>query len=117
MTRKKGETDHIYRVTFQNQGKVYEMYAKEVSSAGMFGFVEVAHFVFGERSQVIVDSSEEALKTEFAGVKRAFIPMHAVIRIDEVEREGPARITSVEKGDAKVAAFPLPIPHPRGERK
>jgi hypothetical protein len=117
MTRKKSEAERIYRITFQNQGKVYEMYAKEVSSSGMFGFVEVAHFVFGERSQVIVDSSEEALKTEFAGVKRAFVPLHAVIRIDEVEREGPARITSAEKGDAKVTAFPLPMPQPRGEKK
>ncbi len=117
MTRKKREGERIYRITFQNQGKLYEVYAKEVSSSPLFGFIEVAHFLFGERSQVIVDSSEEALKTEFAFVRRAFVPIHAVIRIDEVEREGAARITSLEKGEAKVAPFPLPMPQPRGEKK
>jgi len=117
MTKKRADSDRIYRITFHNQGKVYEMYAREVASSGMFGFVEVAQFVFGERSQVIVDSSEEALKSEFAGVKRAFVPLHAVIRIDEVEREGQARITVAEKGESKVAPFPLPIPQPKGEKK
>ncbi len=117
MTKKKAEAERIYRITFHNQGKVYELYAREVASSPMFGFVEVASFLFGERSQVIVDSSEEALKTEFAGVKRAFVPLHAVIRIDEVEREGPARITQLEKGEGRIAPFPLPMSVSKGEKK
>ena len=32
----------------------------------MYGFIEIEAFVFGERSQMIVDPAEERLKNEFA---------------------------------------------------
>ncbi len=75
---------HIFRIVFVNQGKVYEIYARKVSHGGLFGFVEVEELVFGERSSVVVDPSEERIKSEFAGVKRSYLPLHSVIRIDEV---------------------------------
>ena len=96
---------HTYRITFHNQGKVYEIYAREVHQSNLLGFVEVETIVFGEKSSVVVDPSEENLKAEFAGVARTYIPMHAVIRIDEVEKLGHGKITS--GGDAKVTPFPL----------
>ena len=107
MTRRKTET-RIFKVIFANQGQVFEIYAASVAQGEMFGFVEVEQLLFGERSQLIVDSSEERLKTEFAGVRRVFIPMHAVIRIDEVEKRGSARITPSESGSSVVKAFPVP---------
>ena len=86
------------------------MYAEGVSHGSLFGFVEVEGLLFGERSQVVVDPSEERLKTEFKGVQRVFVPMHSVVRIDEVEKEGVARITKNEDdGDASVTSFPGPI--------
>jgi len=97
---------HIYRIAFFNQGKVYELYARRISQGGLYGFIEVEELIFGERSGVVVDPSEEKLKDEFSGVKRSFLPMHAVLRIDEVEREGVAKITSA--GD-NVTPFPGPI--------
>ena len=102
-------TQHLYRVTFQNQGQVYEIYARSVSHGGMLGFVEVEKLVFGERSSIVLDPSEEKLKTEFANVKRTFLPMHTIIRIDEVSKEGPARIvpSGGDSGSGKVTPFPL----------
>jgi len=97
--------DKIYRIRFINQGKVYEIYAREIAQAELYGFVEVAEIVFGERSKVIVDPAEQDLKSEFAGVRRSLIPMYAIVRIDEVEREGQARVTSHE-GGANIAPFP-----------
>ena len=91
-----------------SQGKLYEVYARKVSQDGFWGFMEIEQLVFGERSSVVVDPSEEKLKTEFAGVKRSFIPMHAVVRIDEVAHEGTAKITAVE-GGANVTPFPVPL--------
>jgi len=108
MTRRTAATQRTYRVTFLNQGKVYEIYARHVAHGEMFGFVEVSDIVFGERSQVVVDPSEESLKHEFAGVGRTFIPLHAVVRIDEVQKEGTPRISELPKGGT-VAAFPTPI--------
>ena len=111
MTKRKTET-RIYKVIFTNQGQVFEIYAAHVSQGEMFGFIEVEQLLFGERSQLIVDSSEERLKTEFAGVKRVFIPMHSVVRIDEVEKQGSARISASESGASIVRAFPLPAAPP-----
>jgi hypothetical protein len=96
--------DPIYRVTFVNQGEIYEIFARHVGQGGLFGFVEVEELLFGERSKILIDSSEDRLKTEFDGVKRTYIPLHSVVRIDEVDKAGRGRISST--GDT-VANFPL----------
>ena len=93
----------IYRVIFLNQGEVYELYASSIYQSELHGFIEIEEFLFGERAQVVVDPSEERLKSEFSGVQRSFIPLHAVIRIDEVEKEGTARVS---EASGNVAAFP-----------
>lgn len=103
----------IFRISFLNQGEVYEVYAQNVSQGGLFGFVEIDGLVFGERSKLLIDSSEERLKTEFAGVNRFYVPLHSVFRIDEVEKAGRGRITS---GDGKVASFPMPMMAPSGTK-
>ncbi len=99
----------VYRLTFFNQGKVYEIHARSVTQGELLGFIEVNEPVFGERSRLIVDSGEEALRKEFEGVTRFFLPIHSVLRIDVVERPGPGRIRDRENGDAKVAPFPMPL--------
>ncbi len=96
----------IYKVIFHNQGEIYEIYATSIYQSELYGFIEVEEFLFGERAQVVVDPSEERLKSEFSGVQRSFIPMHAVIRIDEVEKEGIAKVT---EASGNVAAFPMPF--------
>ena len=108
---------HIFRIMFVNQGKVYEVYARKVSHGDLFGFIEVEELVFGERSSVVLDPSEERIKGEFAGVKRTFLPMHSILRIDEVKKQGPAKITVLEPG-TNVAQFPMPLyTAPPGEKK
>ena len=97
---------HIYKVVFFNQKQVYELYAKHVYQGDMYGFVIVEDFVFGEKSAIVVDPTEDKLRSEFNGVKRSFIPMHEVIRIDQVKKQGTAKIVSTTKevnGSGKVA--------------
>lgn len=98
-------TSEIYKITFLNKGKVYEVFVKQVYQSELYGFIEVEDFVFDERSQLVVDPSEEKLKSEFSGVKRSFIPMQAIIRIDEVEKSGVSKISN---GD-NVAPFPVSL--------
>ena len=104
---------HIFKVVFANQGKVYEIYAKKVSHGQLWGFVEVEELIFGEKSSVVVDPSEERVKAEFEGVKRTYLPMHSVLRIDEVRKQGISKITAAEVSN--VSQFPAPIytPEPR----
>ena len=39
-------------------------------------------------------------------MKRSYIPLQSIVRIDEVDKEGAARIS--EGGGGKIAAFPVP---------
>jgi hypothetical protein len=101
---------HIFRIMFVNQGKVYEIYARKVGHGDLFGFIEVEEVLFGERSSVVLDPSEERIKGEFEGVKRTFLPLHSVLRIDEVKKHGTSKITTLEGGSAtNVAQFPMPL--------
>jgi len=105
----------LYRITFMSQGRIYELYAKSVGSADLFGFVEVSQLVWSQKSSVVIDPSEDSLKHEFSGVKRFFVPMHSVIRIDEVDREGVAKIVGTSGPAGSVSPFPVFIPP--GEKK
>ena len=60
----------IYRVIFHNQRQVFDLYARSVSAGDMIGFVVVEALTFGERTQMVVDPSEERLRSEFDGVQR-----------------------------------------------
>jgi hypothetical protein len=96
----------LYRIVFMSQGQVYEIYAREVGHGAMLGFVEVEQLVFGERTTVVVDPSEEKIKSEFEHVIRTYLPMHSIIRIDEVEKHGMSKISKLE---GNVTQFPMPI--------
>lgn len=99
----------LYKVVFQAQGQVVELYARNVSQGGLFGFVEVEDLVFGARSDVVVDPSEEGLRSEYGNAKRLFLPLHAILRIEQVEREGPARTRPVKEASGIVTPFPVPV--------
>jgi hypothetical protein len=98
---------NIFKVVFHNQGKVYEIYARKVGHGSLFGFVEVEELIFGERSAVVVDPSEERIQSEFAGVKRTYLPLHSVIRIDEVRKSGVSKVMAAE--GSNVTQFPYPV--------
>ncbi len=105
----------VYRVIFHNQGSVYELYARKVSQGELYAFVEVGEILFGERGGLLVDPSEERLKSEFAGVSRTYIPLPSVVRIDEVEKEGVNKIVPAPAPQGNVMTFPAPPPAPGGK--
>jgi hypothetical protein len=108
----------VYKVIFQNGNQVFEVFARQIYQSDMWGFIEIEEFIFGERSQIVVDPSEEKLKNEFSGVKRSYVPLQSVIRIDEVEKEGSVKVSESPARGGNVANFPFPganLPGPRGE--
>ena len=82
----------IYKVRFQGEGRVYELYARAVTHGDIFGFVLIEDLVWGKKSEIIVDPTEQELKNEFADVTRTYVPLHAVVRIDEVDKEGSPKV-------------------------
>jgi hypothetical protein len=105
----------LFKVVFMSQGQVYEIYARHVGHGELFGFVEVEELIFGERTTLVVDPSEEKIKSEFENVRRTYLPMHSIIRIDEVDKHGVSKISKLEGGN--VAQFPLPVYTPGDSNK
>jgi len=99
------ESNALYRVQFICHSERYEVYVREVSQGQLFGFIEIAHFVWDNHTALIVDPSHEKLKSEFADVG-TMIPMHHVLRVDQVRKQGAARITELGNN---IAPFPNPI--------
>lgn len=97
----------LYRISFASQGRIYEVFAESVGQSDLFGFLEISELKFGARSAVVVDPSEERIKSEFEGVIRTLIPMHNVIRIDEVEKQGISKISKLD--GSNVTPFPASI--------
>lgn len=104
----------LYRVRFLNEGRIFELYAREVGQGLLFGFVEIADLVWGSKSEVIIDPGEQELRNEFSGVNRLHVPMHAMVRIDEVEKGGSAKIIPLLATVAKTAPAAVPIYTPGG---
>ena len=98
----------LYKVTFLSQGKTLEVYARHVGSSALWGFTEVGDLLFEQGEGVVVDPTEERLRDEFGATKRLHLPMQSILRVEEVERRGAARIRDAASGEAVVTPFPMP---------
>jgi hypothetical protein len=98
----------LYKVTFLNAGRVYELYAKRVAASSLWGFTEVSELVFDARDGVVVDPTEERLRDEFGGTRVLHLPMQSIVRVEEVEKKGQSAIRDAASGEAVVTPFPLP---------
>lgn len=104
----------MYKISFLNQGKVYELFARQVAGSDLsYGFIEVSELVFDNDSSVVIDPTEERMREEFADVEVLHIPMHSVIRIEQVKKRGTCVIRDSQTGE-KVT--PLPVDGSRRKR-
>jgi len=97
----------IYKIVFAQMGEIYEIYSNSIYQSDIYGFVEVEDYLFDQNSKIVVDTSEEKLKSTFKGVKRSYIPINTILRIDEVDKKGTAKIS--KNKNAKVMPLPSPI--------
>ena len=51
----KTTSQKVYKVIFHNQGEIFEVFARHVYQSDMYGFIEVEEYLFGERSQLLVN--------------------------------------------------------------
>ncbi len=95
----------VFRIIYIEDDEIIEIYAKHVTESDMFGFIVVEDIIFGEKSSLVVDPSEERLKVEFSEVERTYIPLSSIVRIDEMERQGVAKVSKAG-GRSKVGHLP-----------
>lgn len=98
--------EYLYRVQFISNGERYQVFVRDVRQGDLWGFVELVDFVWRSSSTLVIDTAEERLKTEFAGVDRTLVPLHHVLRIDRVTQRGDATITALSD---KITPFPGPL--------
>jgi hypothetical protein len=101
-------SSRLFKVTFHTAGNVYELYARRVSSSALWGFTEVADLVFDSGDSLVVDPTEERLKSEFADTRVLHLPMQAIVRVEEVDRRGQLRIRDSNTGERVITPFPVP---------
>lgn len=102
----KPDKEKLFRIAFLNHGKVYELFCTGVCSSGLFGFVEVSGLEFEDTDSLVVDPTEEKMRDEFDEVEILHLPMHSVLRVEQVKKKGPAVIRDRESGE-KVTPFPI----------
>jgi len=98
----------LYKVTFNSAGKLYELYARKVTSSALWGFTEIAELVFDNSDGILIDPTEERLRDEFGDTRVLHLPMHAIVKVEEVNQRGQLRIRDAQTGEGVVTPFPLP---------
>jgi hypothetical protein len=102
----KADKEKLFRIAFINHGKVYELFCSGVCSSSLLGFIEVSGLLFGGQDSLVVDPTEEKMRDEFDGVEILHLPMHSVLRVEQVKKKGQAVIRDRESGE-KVTPFPV----------
>ena len=102
----------LYKITFLNHGKIYELYARRVNSGSLWGFTEVADLVFDVHEGLVVDPTEERLRDEFGDTRVLHLPMQSIVRIEEVEKKGQSAIRDA----ARRLGVGFPVPQPAKPR-
>ena len=101
-------TAPLYKVVFRQHDKVCTLYSRYVSEESLMGFIELDEITFSDNpAGIVIDTREEKLKEEFSGVKRCYLPMHTILRIDEVSQVGVASVVDDEsEPTGNVSPFP-----------
>jgi len=102
----KPDNEKLFRIAFLNHGKVYEIFCSGVCTSDLLGFIEVSGLEFEDKDSLVVDPTEEKMRDEFEGVEILHLPMHSVLRVEQVRKKGPAIIRDRESGE-KVTPFPI----------
>jgi len=103
----------LYKITFQSQGRTLELYARHVDTSALWGFTQVGDIEFEHSEGIVVDPTEEKLREEFKNTKVLHLPMHCIVRVEEVEKRGPLAIRDTVSGE-KIMPFPIAPPRSAG---
>ena len=77
-------TDTFYKVVYLHQSQVQEIMVKQIYTSDLYGFIEIEEFALDYDKSPIVDPAKEKLQQEFSQVRRSYIPIQHILRIDEM---------------------------------
>ena len=103
--------DFLYKVVYLYQNKVQEIMVKQIYTSDLYGFIEIEEFMLDYNKTLIVDPKKEKINEEFAQVRRSYIPIQHILRIDEIPLAPPQTQANNEqdkKSKDKQMLFQLP---------
>jgi len=102
------QQEPLYRVYFIQNDKTYEVYARFLTEESLMGFIEIEELIFQDaKSGIVIDPTEEKMRAEFKGVKRVYLPLHSVLRIDEMVMQEGVACMSVSEKKNNVSQLPI----------
>lgn len=109
----KDSAEPVYRISFLQQDEHFELLASFLYQSELIGFVELEGIIWPQMSALVDDPKQEKLKTMFAGVKRTFIPIMSILRIDEVDGDTGRTFNEEPDLQSNVTHFPTALFPPR----
>ncbi len=107
----KGRDTTYFKVTFTSENELYQVCARRVTTSELYGLIEIGEFIF-PTSRLVYNPGEERLRREFEGIRRTWIPYHAIVRIDEVQgtQESESKIIPLDPAARRARHEPVNNP-------
>lgn len=114
----------LYRIVFQQRDEECELYAVRVAQGHLPAFLEVEQILFADRATGPgANAVQERLRDALAPVKRCYLPLAHIVRIDEIayatlaelRGEGRAESPATPGEDARGKVASLRIGTPRSK--
>jgi hypothetical protein len=98
-------TQLVYRVTFTENNTIKKIFSKFISEDNLESFIELDDLIF---DSVLNDTAchQEVLKSEFKGVQRLYLPLHTILRIDEIHLDSKGQLKISDSAKSNVSPFP-----------
>ena len=89
-----------FRIILKCGTEIIEIYANQVFQSELWGFLEVEGFIVKTSN----DAPNDKAKKDFTGIKRSYIPITSIVRIDELEK--PENSKKPIKSGSNIKPFP-----------
>ena len=76
----------IYRILFRHESHKIELYARRVFPSDFLGLVRIEDLIFFEdKNSLLINPMDDKIKKEFADTRVLHIPLHCLLRIEELK--------------------------------
>ncbi len=88
----------LFKIHFLDEEKKKNIiYSSKVNPSSFLGLIELSDIVFLDTSEILITPDDDKIRKEFQDVERTFLPINAIIRIDEIVLENETPVIKLYK--------------------